>query len=598
MTNQFRDYIIESRRKLGIETPNDWGITDKGYFRHLFLGDIQIFKNGDFIGVAPTYAEAQKMAYDVLTKEPDANLTAKARNTFFGDPTTRISTRKFFKLVGDIAEETTLSKQDIMEDLRGKVGRQSMRQKWAGYVLHRKGTPGFSKAYLDVMRIHAAQVYRTQELSKLNRAITPMMEDLRRNGKPGLADAVKEHMDALWGTPTKFEKDFGNLVRNTPVLRNHVANPDMAFRMLARKLTGLQMALKLKVSPRSALVNLLQPFSTLWPYAETTEFAGIYKDFMKPSTRRMLAERGVLDSSSKLETSGVGVRRQTPSPLNPANWFQNASEVNRGVGYLFGQRRALKLGMTPEQAHNYGLSWAEKVEFDNSQWNIQAVLRSPQGRVLGQFKSFAGKNLENVRDVFAPENVSRPQRAARIGKWGAAQLGIGGVKSLGLAAKVVGGYKIVKFLSDQLHQTGMKQEDADKWAHAAYYGAPSLVGQDLSASVAILEEPYGWTAMEKAANFVFGPTVTGALKIGEAIGKRDYEDVAKALTPAFKIYDVARQAGRTQRVKVGSNQYVNLTPFEAVMRALGFTPLKVSEVYDKKDAGIKTRRGGTYSYRR
>jgi len=421
-----------------------------------------------------------------------------------------------------------------------------------------------------------------------------MIEDLKRSGKPGLGEAIKDHMESLWGTPTKFEKDFGNLVRNTPGLRNYVANPDMAFRSLARKLTGLQMSLKLKVSPRSALVNLIQPFSTLWPYVKTSEFAAIYKDFMKPSTRKMLAEGGVLESSSKLETSGVGVRRMTASPRNPLNWFQNASEVNRGVGYLFGKRRALAQGMTEAQAHQNGLSWAEKVEFDNSTWNVQAAIRSPQGRVLGQFKSFAFKNLENVRDVLKPEGVSGVERLGRATKWATAQVGVGGVKSLGLVAKAFGAYKIVQFVSKQLQETGMEKDEADKWAKAVYYGSPSLLGQDLSASVAILEEPYGWTLKEKVGNFVFGPTISSGLTMAEAGMRGDWDKAAKALTPAFKPFDVVRQAaaGQSQRIKVGQNQYVNLTPFEGVMRGLGFTPTKLSEVYDKREAGIKKPKGG------
>ncbi len=592
MTDGFRNYIVESRRNLGIDTPSDWGITDKGYYRHLFLGDIRVFNRGEFVGTARTYTEAQKIALDILKSDPTASITAKARTTFFGDPTTRISTRKFFKLVGDIAEETTLTQRDIMDDLRGKVGRQSMRSKWAGYTIQRKGAEGFSRAYEDVMRMHAAQVYRTQELSKLNRAVTPMIENLNRFGKPGLANEMKEHLDALWGTPNKFERDFGKLIRQSPVLRNNVGMPEMAFRGLARRLTGLQSLLKLRLSPRSAVVNLLQPFSTLWPYMTTKEFGTVYTDFLKPSTRKWLTERGVLTGGTKLETTGR-LAHNPPSAKNPLNWFQNASEVNRGVGYLFGYKRGLARGLSEAQAHDLGLSWAEKVEFDNSVTNVQPIMRDPRARVLMQFKSFTGKNLENVREIFAPsEPTPTAERTGRIGKWTAAQLGVGGAKSLGLATQVIGGYKIVQFLSQQLQEYGMEKRDADKWAEAVYYGAPSLIGQDLSASVNILEAPYGNTWMERGANFVFGPTVTTALKAGEAASQGNWEKAAKSITPAMRPIDVLRQAaqGKAQSVSVGRNEQVRLTPFEATMRALGFMPVKASRIYDKKDAGIKTRR--------
>jgi GNAT superfamily N-acetyltransferase len=587
MTESFRQYIIDSRRMQGIDTPADWGITEKGYYRHLFLGNIQLLQDGKVVGVAPTYVQAQKLAADILAADPKANIVAKARNVFNADPTLRVSTRKYFKLVKELSDEVTLSKEDIMGDLRGIVGRKGAKQKWFGALMQRKGAGGYSRAYEDVMRIHAAQAYRTQELSKLNHDLQPMVESLRKYGKPGLADAMEGHLADLWGTPTTSEKAFGKLLEQLPVVRNHVSNPALAFRGLSRKLTGLQYWLKIKGSPRAAVVNALQPFSTLWPYISTKDFAGLYADFAKPSTRKMLVDKGVLSGSTKVE-GGTYTLHKRSSAVNPLNWFEKASETNRGVGYLYGYRRGLKEGMSEVDAHNFGLSWAEKVEFDNSTWNKQASLRNPAGSVLGQFKSFQLKNLENVREVMKGEG-SKLGKAARIGKWTGAQVGVGGVRSLGAVAKYSGGYLIVDALRNQLQNAGMGYDEAQKTAEFVYYGAPSLIGQDLSASVMILEEPYGNTPMEKAANFVLGPTVSTVVNAGSAVANKNPDKFIKSLTPSFKSYDVARQelAGEGQSVKVGNNQYVDLSPFEAVMRGLGFTPLKQSEVYDMKDAGIE-----------
>jgi hypothetical protein len=582
MTESFRQYIIDSRRMQGIDTPADWGITEKGYYRHLFLGNIQLLQDGKVVGVAPTYVQAQKLAADILAADPKANIVAKARNVFNADPTLRVSTRKYFKLVKELSDEVTLSKEDIMGDLRGIVGRKGAKQKWFGALMQRKGAGGYSRAYEDVMRIHAAQAYRTQELSKLNHDLQPMVESLRKYGKPGLADAMEGHLADLWGTPTTSEKAFGKLLEQLPVIRNHVSNPALAFRGLSRKLTGLQYWLKIKGSPRAAVVNALQPFSTLWPYISTKDFAGLYADFAKPSTRKLLVDKGVLSGSTKVD-GGTYTLHKRSSAVNPLNWFEKASETNRGVGYLYGYRRGLKEGMSEVDAHNFGLSWAEKVEFDNSTWNKQASLRNPAGSVLGQFKSFQLKNLENVREVM------KGGKAARIGKWTGAQVGVGGVRSLGAVAKYSGGYLIVDALRNQLQNAGMGYDEAQKTAEFVYYGAPSLIGQDLSASVMILEEPYGNTPMEKAANFVLGPTVSTVVNAGSAVANKNPDKFIKSLTPSFKSYDVARQAiaGEGQSVKVGNNQYVDLSPFEAVMRGLGFTPLKQSETYDMKDAGIE-----------
>lgn len=593
LTEGFRKYIIDSRKELNIPTPDNWGITEKGYFRHLFLGDIRMFKDGNFIGTAKTYSEAQKMALDILKAEPSANIRAIARNTWGGDPTVRVSTRKYFRLVNEIAGEVELSQSDIMADLRGIVGRKAAKQKWAGYVQHREGARGYEKAYSDVMRIHAAQVYRTQELSKMNRAVQPMVESLRKYGKPGLADEIEAHITDLWGTPSKFEKDFGRLIAQTPVLRNYVGSPAMALRQLARRITGLNFALKLKLSPRSALINRLQPFATLWPYIKTSDFAKLSAEVELPKTRKWLMERGVLETGSKLETTGSAVRQKIGSEANPMNWFQNASAANRAMGYLFGYKRAIGRGLNEAAAHQSGLAWAQKVEFDNSTWNIQPLLRSPGGRVLGQFKSFAGKNLENVREVMTADDISRAQRAGRVAKWAGSQVAIGGAKAFGVATEVLGGYTLVQYLSKQMQSYGMKKDEADKWAEGVYYGAPSLIGQDLSASVMILEAPYGNSPLEKAANFTFGPTGTAVIKGTAAVAKGDYLSAAKTVSaPIAKAYEIGTQVAAGARegtdVNIGRGQSLPINRFETVMRALGFTPLKQSRVYDMRAADIGT----------
>ncbi len=250
----------------------------------------------------------------------------------------------------------------------------------------------------------------------MNHDITPMVEKLRKGNKPGVADEVVEHMNDLWGTPGPFERRFGRLIAQIPGLRNYVANSALAFRGLGRRLSQLQMILKLS-SPKAAFVNELQPYSTLWPFVTTKEFAALVIESHRPSVLKVLADKGVLEGSSKLETTGLTGMHTVGHGLLPWNWFMRASEHNRAMGYLYGIKRGRREGMTEAQAHDYGLSWAEKVEFDNSQYNIQPILRSPQARVFGQFKSFVGKNLENVREVFTGSpGISKAERVGRIAK--------------------------------------------------------------------------------------------------------------------------------------------------------------------------------------
>ena len=446
LTTAFKDYIIDSRKQLGIDMPANWGITDRGYFRHLFLGDIQLFieKGGkrEFLTTARTYAEAQKKALEVLKADPSANIEARPRTNFYHDPTVRLSSKKFWATVGNLTRSVRgkggwLTKADILEDVKGIVGQKQNQQKLFGSLLHREGYGGYLKDYARVMEIHAQQLVRTQELTKLNKELQPLIEQMKAEGKPGLAEDAQLLLDNLWGKPSKFEMWFGNEIRRTPILRNYVANPDMTFRSLATRLTEAQRILRLDFNARASIVNALDPWATLWPYTTTKEFVSLYADYLKPSTRQMLRDKGVSQGATKLE-AGTPVRGQKHRIPRP---FQLASEMNRGIGYLYGLKDGTKKGLEGDALHRYGLEWAKKVEFDNSMWNVAPILRSPGARVLGQFKGYPLKQIEHIGTLARKkEGETKVQPTKRLGKFVGAKAVIGGAKAALSPVRVVAGY--------------------------------------------------------------------------------------------------------------------------------------------------------------
>jgi N12 class adenine-specific DNA methylase len=586
MTEEFRDFIIESRRALGIETPDDWGITEQGYYRHLFLGDIRLFVDGNFVGVAQTYVEAQKKAMEILEQNPNAQITAKAREMHMGDPTVRVTSGKYERVVNQIQKDIQLTREEIVSDLRGVIGKNRNKNKFFGALIQRKGVEGYSRDYRKVMELHAAQVARTQELTRLNRKLQGTVEKIRKTGQPGLADAIQRHLDTLWGTPSKAEQDFGRFLESIPVLRNHIANPALVLRATAARITAAQSFLKLQYNLRSSLVNLLDPLRTLWPYTSTREFASLYSEYLKPSTRAMLRARGVVQGTTKLEGDLPVIGHVNKSP------FARASQVNRAIGYLYGMRQAKIQGLTSTEAHRFATDWADKVEFDNSAWNAPEILRSPLGRVLGQFKGYSIKTYENlVKNVAGKrEGEGKIPRFMRMGKWATGQAVVGGVKSTGAIAKYgLGGYLLVAALKEAFKYYGMGDDDAKKAAEAVFYGAPSLIGLDLSASIGILEEPYGHSTAEKTLNFFGGPTVSTVVgvtdKVLKADDRGDYWRVARSITPYAKsaeaIWGLAKDGTADVRL---DNRKAGVTTFESVMQVLGFTPLKQSRYYDQKEA--------------
>ena len=66
LTEQFRQYIIDERRKLGVPMEDDWGITKIGYFRHMFWGNIVVRRAGIRFLIVECRQGRQGMVNNVL----------------------------------------------------------------------------------------------------------------------------------------------------------------------------------------------------------------------------------------------------------------------------------------------------------------------------------------------------------------------------------------------------------------------------------------------------------------------------------------------------------------------------------------------------
>ncbi len=591
LTKEQKQYIIDSRRAVGIEMPANWGITDKGYFRHLFLGDIQIIKDGKLEDTAGSYSEAQKKALDIQKREPKAKFLIKGRNTFAGLPGLRLSHRvgkqvtDHMKSGSTKGEDVAISHEDLLADIEGKV---SAKQKFYGPLLKREGYEGFSKAYKVVMEATSSQLARSQELTKLNYELAPIIQYFKENGKPLLGKQLEKRLNQLWGNPRLFDKVIGSTIRQTPILRNVIRQPDMAYQNLIKGLTGAQTFWRLDFSTRASVINGLDTLTTLWPEITSREYATLVGQMFRPSTRARLRELGVFEGATKLEgnTAVTGRKYKIPRP------FRMASNFNRGLGYLAGEMKGQRDGLTGEALHRNGLEWAKKVEFDNSLTNVAPILSSPEGRLFGQFKGYQFKSLENLANLAKKREGDKPYRSrpARLGKFAAGRFVVGGTKALipgpiRTSAYLLG-YGLVTALSGQLQRAGMDKDKADRLAKVIYYGPPAEAGLDLSASVSVIDEFYGSTPEEKIVSFAAGPTVgglVGAYKEGKQKNP-SYAKLAERLSPYARSFNTAKEMydrGGAASIPAGRGERIDLTPYESVMRVLGFTPLKQSLHFER-----------------
>ena len=509
---------------------------------------------------------------------------------------------KIFKLVDEVADaldkgdgnRVAKARDEARKLLSSQVSPSDRDVKWYDHFTSRLSNVNYKGTYERIAgqqgkeiseifrnaQVDAAngKITRSEAVKRMNQELKPYTRRLKAAGKPGLARWIETHIDA-------------------------VSDPDQSFRGLAGFLKGFQYNTKLRLNPRSALVNSLQPLQTLWPHLTTREWAKLQIEAAKPATWRRIAETAARESGGSIEN--VNDKKKF---MGWADLFTPVSEYNRIVGHLAGELFADRNGLTGDAKARMAADWAKKVEFDNSAYDIPPLFSGKIAGVVGQFKPFMVKNIERIvsdwksapPEALATNSWKGAGTIARRAKMIAAQVAIGGVRSAVPGLKTIGGVLILGALAKSFGKF-MDDDKAEKLAEAVYFGAPALVEQDLSGSVAVFDEPFGKTAYEKLVNFGGGPTLSLIAKAYEE-GKNinEAEDskkqtkgekqkaaalrLAKAVTPYMKFGQAAYSAFNGETPKMWMGKEVPMTKTEAVGSALLGTPLRQSKFYENKEA--------------
>lgn len=629
LTTDWKKYLMDSFEERGQKikgTPEEWGITGQGYFRHLFMGDTNLFLDGEFTSTH-NYFDAVIEANKILEANPEAKVELKGRPITWSDPAIRVSTKNFERFVGSLVGkankdgEVVITGGEVRYAASGILGKKENVNKFFGATLKREGHEGYSRAFEDVTKMHMFQLARTQELSKLQKQVQPLLEELNTENKKGEVAAINQHLNDLWGKPMNFERTLGDMMKHVPGLRSKTIPPDQLPQVRVRQITNIWNVLKLKYNPKSILINDLQPLRTLWPFLETRDVLEVVKLLHDPKWKQVMTDAGIMKGTVKLETTDSQVQRFGfgAAIKDP---FTYVSGLNRARGYTAGVVIGKRAGLNGYELHKAGLRWADQVEFDNSKWNAPMVLRNAAGKLFGQYKGFMLKDIENTVETWQgntkykqdilhlAEDVPFRTRPARVAKWFAGTAAFGGVRAglspltwMGTAL----GYSTYLTVASLIKSTtGASDKDAKFLSSMVFLGAPAGAGLDISSSLTTLDEPTGVTWWEKAGRFLSGPTVTGTADLltrGRSIvdvGKSDTRstgerifDVATKLTPYARIGQRGYQA--EEYLRAGTRPTISIdqhrTPLTGVQTAagiFGIPPASQTLYYEEKDATGKS----------
>ena len=258
--------------------------------------------------------------------------------------------------------------------------------------------------------------------------------------------------------------------------------------------------------------------------------------------------------------------------------------INREPTYLVAFRSAKEKGMNFEDAADFAERVVDKSHFNYGKTNLPQLARGNTKilRPAYTFRTYPHNLLSLMTDL-----------GARKGAKGKGAF----LKILG-ALLVFGGLSGIPFYKDiekaYMKATGknIRSEIADQagdWADEIFYGAPGLVGWDLTGSIS--------TEMPTELIDILGVPIEWGKRTGLFMEDLDVQDYQRAfedfpLTPQFIRYPAQsyRLATRGLETRGGKDivdddfQQIKLTKGEAVSKALGFQPTRISEHYRKSEA--------------
>ncbi len=524
---------------------------------------------------------------------------------------------------------------EIEEILGGaNVGGDVMDQIWQRYLesmpdlstrkrfIHRKGTAGYSK---DALRVFSSHMFHAaHQMARLKYGLE--LQELVNN----TVDQAKEADDQTRAM---------TLANELSKRHDWVMNPTGS--KVAQTMTSTAFVWYLAASPGAALVNMTQTVMLGLPVlaakfggfkqaavalgkASADSVAGkgsVISDRLTNDEKRAMDafyESGLIDRTQSHDLAGVGETGVEYTPLRAKvmekiSWAFHRAEVwNREVTALAAYRMAREAGQNMSDAIDtaHDLTW--KTHFDYSNSSRPAVLQNDFAKVALVFRQHNINMLYRViRDIHQSFKGETPQarREARYQLAGVmgmmtAMAGVTGTMGFSVAMMLAGAL----FGDDDDPMAFEDQFKADvvdilgpQLGGMLLNGVPGhYLGIDLSSRIGMPDlwfrsptrelqgkaEYQYWLSQSLGATVSLGEQLYTGFKVmtGDGDIARGIEMMApKAVRDLMKAYRYSQEGLAT----IGKDQVLPADQIDAsdiVAQALGFTPAKISETWDRSTA--------------
>lgn len=562
----------------------------EGHVPHLFenWNVYEVDAQGNNAGIAGTFRSLREAVSFANALNPAQQYRIQPKTFRLPDEViqrTILKDASYFKLVEKVENAFTLNRDQAF-DLVNDVARRKSRRRMFGPAMKRSGQSGFVRDDLhDILKHYYDSTARYLALDDFKARVVPKFEkdfgvELGRGDQAlrdrNIARYVQEYINDLNGAPGMVEDLIDASMKRYLGAFVRTERPTI---WTVNKLLHLTGVMKLGLFNLSAgVVNLSQLVNTFAKLpAEHFAWALQRAMHLTDADRAVLRRIGVPYDLGLGDTGGYSMAHKGGMAVRASMvFFQAAERANRVVASLAAYRYArMGLGYAERQARQYARRMVDETQFNYSVADTARIFRNPAGRLLGQFKPYAIKQIEAIMGLKGAEHI----------KFWVPVLLIAGVMGIPL---VEGLAEFIEWLTGKdplLEVKGalMKWAGADdarkRVAEIVMYGVGSQVGVDISKRTGTGD------IIPKRPSDLLGPTIGTVLQAKKVLEKgADKTELVRSITPsvgniltaietALNNMDVADPL-RRERMKY------HATMSDVIAKGTGFRPLQEAKLAD------------------
>ena len=545
---------------------SNWGVDN--YLTQVELGSYIIrTPEGHVVTVGTTKAIAIDKAKQWLEERPGHTLVLDQKPLFDLSTTAAGMNPSQYYPLKRMLEKALGAQADGMLEAIGtgiKIAKGGVPYKFSRALMGREeeGLKGMKNIY-DVLPYYINSINRKLCLDPVIADANNMLAELPET-VPNLKKALRNVMNDAKGTYWWDDKQVDTIMhtfglsegyysKSVNIARSITANLKLGYRGIASivNMAGGNLHTWIKTGAKFMLKG--------WQYGQSPEGRQLYA-----------AVRPYLGVASQDIGETKIVKPTFKDFWKPLGLFQAAESFNRKMCFFANYVMAKASGMTDEEARVFGIrgTWAQQFLY-----NIPALprmMRSPTGRLMGQFKSYLVHEIQFLTTLSGEEWAKY-----LIGMWlvGGTRGLIYMIRSIPFLGAFIGFDKVEEILNVELPRLS-------RGPIGFFPGG----GGDISAP-GVIQLPSGWSEW-------LGPTLSDGYNFfkdvampfvsGEKFVDKNFAEWGKRLSPALYHWDQLWQSFMTDdgwiKDREGYPMYKVDNEYQQALLALGITPLERSQV--------------------